>query len=63
MSTENEKLQKFICAVNNEIDEKVSAILDNAESTKKSILSAAEEESEEAADKYMNSSRKKSGNK
>ena len=63
MSTENEKLQKFICAVNNEIDEKVSAILDDAESTKKSILSAAEEESEEAADKYMNSSRKKSGNK
>lgn len=28
MSTENEKLQKFICAVNDEIDEKVSAILD-----------------------------------
>ena len=63
MSTENEKLQKFICAVNDEIDEKVSAILDDAESVKKSILSAAEEESEEAADKYMNSSMKKKGNK
>lgn len=63
MSTENEKLQKFICAVNDEIDEKVSAILDDAESVKKSILSAAEEESEEAADKYMNSSIKKNGNK
>lgn len=63
MSTENEKLQKFICAVNDEIDEKVSAILDDAESVKKSILSAAEEESEEAADKYMNSSIKKKGNK
>lgn len=63
MSTENEKLQKFICAVNDEIDEKVSAILDDAESIKKSILSAAEEESEEAADKYLNTSLKKNGNK
>ena len=63
MSTENEKLQKFICAVNDEIDEKVSAILDDAENVKKGIISAAQEESEEAADKYMNSSRKKSGNK
>ena len=63
MSTENEKLQKFICAVNDEIDEKVSAILDDAESIKKSILSAAEEESEKAADKYLNTSLKKNGNK
>lgn len=63
MGTENEKLQKFICAVNDEIDEKVSAILDDAESVKKSIISAAKEESEEAADKYLNSNKKKNGNK
>lgn len=63
MGTENEKLQKFICAVNDEIDEKVSAILDEAESVKEGILAAAKEESEEAAEKYISSSRKKSGNR
>lgn len=63
MGTENEKLQKFICAVNDEIDEKVSAILGEAESAKESILAAAREESEEAAEKYISSARKKSGNR
>lgn len=63
MGTENEKLQKFICAVNDEIDEKVSAILDEAESVKENILAAAKEESEEAAEKYISSGKKKSGNR
>jgi vacuolar-type H+-ATPase subunit E/Vma4 len=60
---ENEKLKKFISAVNYEIDLKVSDMLKEAENEKKSIISAAKEESEIAAEKYMESSRKKTGNK
>ncbi len=63
MSTENEKLQKFISAVNEEIDVKVSKLLDEAESEKQSIISAAEAESESSAEKYLASAQKKNGSK
>lgn len=63
MSTENEKLQKFISAVNEEIDVKVSKLLDEAESEKASIISAAEAESESSAEKYLASAQKKTGSK
>lgn len=63
MSTENEKLQKFISAVNEEIDVKVSKLLDEAESEKKSIISAAKAESESTAEKYLASAQRKTGSK
>ena len=59
MATENEKLQRFISAVNDEIDEKVSAILKDAERIKGEILSAAKEESETAAEKQFSSGKNK----
>ena len=42
MSAENEKLQKFIDAVNSEIDVKVETLLDEAAEEKKNIIAAAE---------------------
>ena len=63
MGAENEKLQKFIEAVNDDIDVKVSELLKEAEEERKNIISAAEAESEDTAEKHLNSSRKKTGNK
>lgn len=54
MVTDNEKLNKFINAVNDEIDSKIKAIIDNAEKEKELILNQAEKEAEEAADKHYN---------
>ncbi|MGN0675887.1 MAG: V-type ATP synthase subunit E [Oscillospiraceae bacterium] len=63
MDTNNEKLQKFIDAVNDEIDIKVNEMLAEAENEKKAILAEAERESEETAEKHFNISSKKSGNR
>lgn len=54
MVTDNEKLNKFINAVNDEIDNKIKNIIDNAEKEKELILKQAEQEAEEAADKHFN---------
>ncbi|MCD7731651.1 MAG: V-type ATP synthase subunit E [Oscillospiraceae bacterium] len=63
MSTENEKLQKFISAVNEEIDAKVSRLLEEAEAEKESIISAAKAESESVSAKYAASEQKKNGSR
>ncbi len=63
MDTNNEKLQKFIDAVNDEIDTKVNKMLAEAETEKQAILAEAERESEETAEKHFNISSKKSGNR
>ncbi len=60
---ENAKLERFISAVNDEIDVKASAILAKAEEEKNKIISAAETEAEKAAEEYTVQSRKKNGNK
>lgn len=62
MVTNNNKLQKFIDAVNDEIDIKVSEILSEAEKEKTLILNDAERKSEEAVEKHFNVSAKKKGN-
>lgn len=63
MSAENEKLQKFIDAVNSEIDVKVEKLLDEAEEEKKNIIAAAEERSESTAEQHISAVTKKTGNK
>lgn len=63
MGAENEKLQKFIEAVNDDIDVKVSELLKEAEEERKNIISAAEAESENTAEKHLTASQKKTGNK
>ena len=63
MNMNNEKLQRFIDAVNDETERKVSEMLGEAEDEKKAILSAAKRESEEFADRFFDSSSKKNGNR
>lgn len=63
MEMNNEKLQKFIDAVNNEIEIKVSEMLSEAEEQKKEILAEAERESEEYADRHFNIGSKKNENR
>lgn len=62
MDMNNEKLQRFIDAVNDETERKVSEMMGEAESEKKAILSEAERESDEFADRYFSSGSKKNGN-
>ena len=54
MHTDNEKLNNFINAVNDEIDCKIKTILDDAEKERELILNQAEIEAQEAAEKYYN---------
>lgn len=63
MDMNNEKLQKFIDAVNGEIESKVSEMLAEAEAEKKSILDEAERESQEAAEKHFSVNSKKNENR
>lgn len=63
MDMNNEKLQRFIDAVNDETERKVSEMLGEAENEKKAILSEAERESEEFADRYFSTGSKKNGNR
>ena len=63
MEMNNEKLQKFIDAVNDEIEIKVSEMLSDAEEQKKEILAEAERESEEYADRHFNIGSKKNENR
>ena len=63
MDKNNEKLQRFIDAVNGETERKVSEMLGEAEEEKKAILSEAERESEEFAERYFNNGNKKTGNR
>ncbi len=54
MISDNEKLNKFINAVNDEIDRKIQAIINEAEKEKQAILDKAENEATEAAENYYN---------
>lgn len=63
MDMNNEKLQRFIDAVNDETERKVSEMLAEAEEEKKTILSDAEHESEEFAGRYFNTGNKKNDNR
>lgn len=63
MDMNNEKLQRFIDAVNNEIEGKVNEKLAEAEEEKKTILEEARLESEETADRHMQLGEKKNGNR
>ncbi len=54
MNTDNEKLNKFITAVNDEIDIKIKEMLEDAENERKAIIENAESEAEEAAEKHFN---------
>lgn len=63
MDMNNEKLQRFIDAVNSETERKVSEMLGEAEKEKKEILSEAERESEEFAERYFSTGNKKNGNR
>lgn len=62
MDMNNEKLQKFIDAVNDEIDGKVKDMLAEAEAEKKAILAEASRESGETAERHLEAGAKKSGN-
>ena len=63
MDMNNEKLQRFIEAVNDETERRVSEMLGEAEEEKKVILSEAERESDEFADRYFSTGSKKNGNR
>ena len=63
MDMNYEKLQRFIDAVNDETERKVSEMLGEAEDEKKTILSEAERESDEFADRYFSTGNKKNGNR
>ena len=52
MITDNEKLNKFINAVNDEIDIKIQNMLDSAECERIVILNQAEQDAKEEAEKY-----------
>ena len=56
MATDNEKLDKFITAVNDEIDNKINTMLKNAENERKNIIQKAEDDAKEAAEKHFNKS-------
>lgn len=59
MDMNNEKLQKFIDAVNDEIDSKVRDMLAEAETEKEAILAEASRESGETAERHMELGAKK----
>lgn len=61
MDMNNEKLQKFIDAVNDEIDSKVRDMLTEAEEEKKAILAEASRESDETAERHLDAGAKKNG--
>lgn len=61
MDMNNEKLQKFIDAVNDEIDSKVRDMLAEAEEEKKAILAEASRESDETAERHLDAGAKKNG--
>ena len=62
MDMNNEKLQRFIEAVNDETERKVREMLEKAEEEKAAIISEAELESEEFAGRHLSSGDKKNGN-
>ncbi len=53
------KLQKFISAVNEDVDEKIAAMFLEAEEEKKRIISEAEAEAELKAEKYLSDKSRK----
>lgn len=61
MDMNNEKLQKFIDAVNYEIEGKVNDMLAEAEQERKTILDEAKRESKETAERHMDVGAKKTG--
>lgn len=61
MSEKKEKLQKFIAAVNGEVEMRVGEILAEAENEKKRIISAAEEKGRNEAEKYLDEKKRDAG--
>ena len=61
MSEKKEKLQKFIAAINGEVEMKVGEILSEAENEKKRIISAAEEKGRSEAEKYLDEKKRDAG--
>lgn len=59
MEMDNQKLQKFVDAVNDEIEQKVNVLLNEAEEEKIAILENAKVKSKEAAEKRLADSKKK----
>lgn len=59
MDMDNNKLQRFIDAVKDEIDQKVDELLSEAETEKKAILENADLKSQQAAEKRLEDSKKK----
>lgn len=62
MSINNEKLQSFVAAVNTQIDDRVSALLNEAESEKNRILKNAETEAIIATKQHIAMKSKKNTN-
>ena len=63
MDMNNEKLQKFIDAVNDEIDGKVNEMFAEAEKERKAILDEAKRESKETAERHIDVGVKKTGSR
>ncbi|MBQ8781705.1 MAG: V-type ATP synthase subunit E [Oscillospiraceae bacterium] len=61
MSEKNEKLRKFIEAVNSEAEARASEILTEAEQEKKRIISAAEEKGRREAELYLDDKKSNAG--
>jgi len=59
MEMDTQKLQRFIDAVNSEIDDKITELLNEAEEEKKAILDGAQKESEQAAERRLEENKKK----
>ncbi len=59
MEMDNQKLQKFVDAVNDEIEQKVNVLLNEAEEEKNAILENAKVKSKEATEKRLADSKKK----
>ncbi len=63
MDMNNEKLQKFIDAVNDEIEGKVNEMLAEADKERKNILAEAKRESKETAERHIDIGAKKTGSR
>ncbi|MBQ8569092.1 MAG: V-type ATP synthase subunit E [Oscillospiraceae bacterium] len=63
MNRNDEKLSRFINAVNSEIDEKAAVIMNEAENRKAALLGEAESKAKAAEEKYLSDNTKKIKNR
>lgn len=63
MNRNDEKLSRFINAVNSEIDQKAAVIMNEAENKKAALLSEAEAKAQAAEEKYLSDNTKKIKNR